>query len=224
MLRELPDAARALAPAAPGWDRLGRPALQVALIERRPLSFSALDLIQVHLAGGDQAGALDLLDGTESPVLLDGKNAVPQALVADGRIRLDTAQARSDYTRWFFASVRGDDGRFEVIDADAPPDAVAEPTLAAALAEAAPIAPWRLLTTDDDGRPVYSATISYAGDVYTAKLRLDPETGSVDMLEDKRFATDSPLPRERFDGPLRFPARSDTAEPHPTRSDHVPDP
>jgi tetratricopeptide (TPR) repeat protein len=224
MLRELPDPARALAPAAPDWDRLGRPALEVALIERRPLSFCALDLIQVHLAGADQVGALDLLAGTEGPVLLDGKNAVPYALVADGRIRLETAQARADYTRWFCASVRGNGGRFEVIDADAPRDAVAEPTLAAALSEAAPFTPWRLLTTDDDGRPVYSATMGNAMEVSIVKLRLDPETGFVEMLDEQPLATASPLPRERFDGPLRFLARPDTAEPHPTRSDHVPDP
>jgi tetratricopeptide (TPR) repeat protein len=211
MLRELPDAARALAPAAPGWDRLGRPDLNVVLMERRPLSFSDLDLMQVHLAGADQAGALDLLAGADGLVPLDGKSAVPHALVADGRIRLDTARACADYTRWFCSTVRGEAGRFEIIDADELPDAVAEPTLAVALAQATPVSPWRLLTTEEDGRPVYSATIGYAGDVYTAKLRLDPATGSVDLLDEQPVATASPLAREHFDGPLRFLTRPDTA-------------
>ncbi len=123
----------------------------------------------------------------------------------------DTARACADYTRWFCSTVRGEAGRFEIIDADELPDAVAEPTLAVALAQATPVSPWRLLTTEEDGRPVYSATIGYAGDVYTAKLRLDPATGSVDLLDEQPVATASPLAREHFDGPLRFLTRPDTA-------------
>ncbi|MCG6941771.1 MAG: tetratricopeptide repeat protein [Thiohalocapsa sp.] len=203
MIRALPDAARALARSEGLPAPMARPGPDVLLIERRPLSFSDLDLIQVHLAGAGQAAALDLLAGDAGLVLLDGNSATPYALVADGRIRLDTDVARADYTRWFCASLRAEGGRFEIIDAGAWLDAAAEPTVAVA-ADSVPLTPWRHLETDDAGRPVYAATISHAGKVYVAKLRLDPGNGSVEMLAEQPADTTSPLPRERIDGPLRF--------------------
>jgi tetratricopeptide (TPR) repeat protein len=202
MIRALPVAARAFARPPSGSEPL-RPELTVVLIERRKLSFSALDLIQVHLGADNQAGALDLLAGGDDLVLLNGQSAIPHSLVGDGRIRLDTDQARSDYTRWFSSSLRGEEGRFEILGPAAASLDQTESKMAPTAAEPPPMQPWRLLETADDGRPTYKGTVAYAGKSFTAKYRLEPEQGYVEMLEDSPLDTAVPPPRERFDGPLR---------------------
>jgi tetratricopeptide (TPR) repeat protein len=203
MIRALPVAARAFARPPSGSEPL-RTELTVVLIERRKLSFSALDLIQVHLGADNQAGALDLLAGDDDLVLLNGQSAIPHSLVGDGRIRLDTDQARSDYTRWFSSSLRGEEGRFEILGPAAASLDQTESKMAPTAAEPPPMQPWRLLETADDGRPTYKGTVAYAGKSFTAKYRLDPEKGYVEMLEDSPLDTAVPPPRERFDGPLRY--------------------
>ena len=194
----LRQVAAADAAGARAWSR---PELHVLAVERRALSFSNADLVQVHLVDGETAGALDLLVGQDWAVVLPGLSATLFGLLADGAIRLKGEPAQSEFTRFFCNEVRGEDGRFQIVDG--PEDLLLAP--GAELPADLRILPWQSAQgPEPKDHPEFTGTVLYAQSLFKAQLRLQPASGMVEMLDDQPLAPNLACASERFDGPLRF--------------------
>lgn len=184
-----------------GARTLAREDLRVVSVEQRPLVFSEWLFFQIHIAEGDRYGALDLMASKESVRILNGKSAIIHAMIQEDQIKLANPESQSEYTRFFCSILRGETGRFQILDQLEELQPFATDGI---LVETA-IHPWRHDRDDEQGQPIYTGTVLYGNAIFQATLRLqDNPLGYVEMMDDDPIATNLPIRQEHYDGPLRF--------------------
>lgn len=185
--------------AARAWSR---PGLEVLGASMRSLAFSDWSLYQVHFREEGKAGAIDLLGSEDRAVVLDGRSQILFDLFSAGTIKLDTDEARREYTRFFCSMLRGTGGRFRIIDA---PEDIPFADLSD-VPEDLELEPWATAPTPtvEDGF-LYTGAVLYGDALFKATFQLSSLTrGNVEMVDDSPIAQDLEIWREQFDGPLRL--------------------
>jgi hypothetical protein len=136
--------------------------------------------------------------------LLDGTVAPIHDLDADVPVMLNTKESAEAYLRFFSAAIFANGGNFRIIDASN--DALwardaSEADKQKAEKYVRPLAVERL----DDGRWKASATVQFGTALSSVVFYIDPndDTTKIKMSDDVTLASNLPLRREEFNGPLR---------------------
>lgn len=140
-------------------------------------------------------GTIRLLDGTRTPI---------HELDASLPVMINTKERAESYLRFFAAAIFANGGNFRIVDA------VEDPLWAGDASESdkqkaakyiRPLAVERL----EDGRWKASATVQYGTALSTVVFYIDPndDETKVKMSDDVTVASNLPLRRETFNGPLR---------------------
>jgi hypothetical protein len=140
-------------------------------------------------------GTVKLLDGTVAPI---------HELDADVPVMLDSKESAESYLRFFSAAIFANGGDFRIVDAPSDPlwarDA-SDSDKQKAEKYIRPLAMERL----SDGRWKASATVQFGTALSSVVFYIDPsdDTTKIKMADDVTLASNLPLRREAFNGPLR---------------------
>ena len=178
---------------------LARPGFEMLGMAKRTLSFSDWLLYQLVFSENGKTGSLDLIASTKELRLLDGRNLVVYELIGKKVIRVDQDTA-PEYTHFFINHLRGDNGRFQIIETVADLMWVDE----SAMPQDIDFHGLQTIESgEEDQSPRFEANILYHRSLFKAIFTTNLETGMVEMLED-RALTETPFCQEEMDGPLRF--------------------
>jgi hypothetical protein len=143
-----------------------------------------------------QDGTVTLLDGTAAPIHELDEN-VPVAL--------DTRERSESYIRFFAAAIFANGGNFRIVDGVEDPLWARDASESDRQRAAKYIRPLALNQLDD-GRWKANATVQYGTALSSVVFYVDPagDTTKVEMTDDVTVASNLPLRREAFNGPLRY--------------------
>jgi hypothetical protein len=143
-----------------------------------------------------QDGTVTILDGTAAPIHELDEN-VPVAL--------DTRERSESYIRFFAAAIFANGGNFRVVDGVEDPLWARDASESDKQRAAKYIRPLALNQLDD-GRWKANATVQYGTALSSVVFYVDPtsDTTKVAMTDDVTVASNLPLRREAFNGPLRY--------------------
>lgn len=143
-----------------------------------------------------QDGTVTLLDGTATPI---------QGLDENAPVALDTPEQSESYLRFFAAAIFANGGNFRIVDGVDDPLWARDATASDKQRAATYIRPLALNRLDD-GRWKANATVQYGTTLSSVVFYLDPngEATKVEMTDDVTVASNLPLRREAFNGPLRY--------------------
>lgn len=114
---------------------------------------------------------------------------------------LDTVESK-DYLRFYCSAVRGEEGRFRIIEEREPEIGLSEDIAVTRLEES--------MQDEDGDRQTFAATVLYSNAVFLAKFSVG-SSGSVDMLDDDPIAADLDIKKELFDDTGRLQLLGETA-------------
>ena len=187
LLRMLADGSPSAASA------LSRPGLSVKRVDKGSFSFVKGHIYQAHIDVNGRIGAIDFWSDGATAELIDGSNGAPTlgGSTADG----------AAFLTFSFSVWRSGPSRFEIFDPD-------DTALIRAVRLKDPgIKLLPLSATEYEGKPAYTGHMVYDDDLYLAVVALNREKGgTVEMLKADRILDSLGLPRETFDGPIRFRA------------------
>jgi len=174
----------------------------ISAVRARPLAcYPAWTLCEARVSGDGTPGALPFLSGDRGVVLLSGENDPVFALNRAIGLQLTGEAAFLDYWLLFCSAVRGEDGRFQVIES---PDQIAwrdaiDPARAAEVR--ARVDPPRMRSCDAEAAE-FTGCVVYGGTLFAARFKVHAD-GRVEMLSDEAIAEQPVARAERFDGPIR---------------------
>jgi hypothetical protein len=160
----------------------------------------------VPAAGSGEAGIFSFIllqDGTVT--LLDGTAAPIHELDENVPVALDTRERSESYIRFFAAAIFANGGNFRIVDGVEDPLWARDASESDRQRAAKYIRPLALNQLDD-GRWKANATVQYGTTLSSVVFYVDPtdDTTKVEMTDDVTVASNLPLRREVFNGPLRY--------------------
>lgn len=182
---------------------LSRPGLSILRLDQQRLEFAKGLLYQAHIDLNGRIGSLDFWSDGARSVLLDGKSPAIYSLAKDGVLQT-TGEHELSYLVFFASTLRAEFGRFVVVWP-------ADPTVVQAVRSKAPtLSLMSPVRKESDGKTGFELNLVYGDSLFRSVLSVDHERGEmVQMLEDELLVEELGLPRESFDGAIRFWAAED---------------
>lgn len=173
-------------------------------VRSRPLAcFGGCLLVEVqgYAAETNEPGIIAAIITGDSVVVADGQSGVLHDLCERYGAGLDTEEARRDYLHLFTNWVRGDEGRFQLLeDAQQLAARSRDPSWDAAVV-ANQIRPVASAGRDEDGRWLFDTTVTYGDALFRAQFAMD-KSGLIEMIDDDPIEGGLPLWPETQRGPL----------------------
>jgi hypothetical protein len=157
--------------------------------------------IQGYATDDGEPGLISLVMATDSVAVADGQSAVLHGLCDRYGAQLETEEARLDYLHLFTNWVRGDEGRFQLVEEPQQLVARRRDPVWTPQAMQGHLRPVQSAGQDDEGRWLYDATVAYAEALFRARFAL-AANGMIEMVDDDPLEEGLPLWPETLRGPL----------------------
>jgi len=157
--------------------------------------------VQVNFEPGLK-GLVSLLYGPHGLIVVNGKSQGIHTINRLSLKPLDAAGTGPAYLRFFCSAIRGEKGRFQIVEPESPFSFHPDSSESDCNEFRQRLEPVKVNTGMDSVLSVTALSI-YDGGLYRCKFEIQ-QNGTVMMLEDEELCIDIPLCSEEFQGPFRI--------------------